>query len=197
MGGIAQMFRRITYVFICILLLLSSCHQPEKAIPLNPTTPSSQTRQKTKNHPKEIKKKEKEPQIEFKKLHYVIYEKGRLKWKISASRAIIYEGQKIKIEGLKVFSDPKKGIIISADRAYYDVPGQTFVFKGHVSLQTISNGKLETSKLVYCPAKDLIQTKALVKIKNQGIFIVGKGLVYHLRTGRFKLLHQTKVLING
>ncbi len=192
------MFRKIAYLLIFIsILFFISCHQQEKIAPINPSTPkSSQTKQKEKTPPKK-EKKEEEPQIEFKKLHYVIYEKGRLKWKISASKATIYEGQKIKIEGLKVFSDPKKGIIISADEGYYDIPKKIFIFEGHVRLKTLPNGKLETSKLIYCPDKDLIQTNALVKIEKEGIFILGKGFVYYLRTGRFKLLHQTKVLVNG
>lgn len=183
------------------LFVLLGCHQEEKVVPLKPppapvTKPSVPPKEKkpSKTPPS---KPEKEPETEFKRLHYVIYEKGRLKWKIDALEARVYHHREIAMKEIKVSSNPKKGFTISADRGFYYAQKGSFIFEGNVRLETRSHGILKTSRLVYLPKKELLQTKALVEIQNDGVIMEGRGFVYDLRTGRFKLLHQTKVLVNG
>ncbi len=193
------MFPKLIFCLWCLLVLVG-CHQEGKVVPLKPPSPPAT---KPSVSPKEEKPKttpskpEKEPETEFKRLHYVIYEKGRLKWKINALEAKVYHHREIEMKEIKVSSNPKKGFTISADRGFYYAQKGSFIFEGNVRLKTRSHGILKTSRLVYLPKKELLQTKAMVEIQNDGLIMEGKGFVYDLRTGRFKLLHQTKVLVNG
>jgi len=194
------MFRNLMFLLLSLFILLG-CHQEGKVVPLKPppapvTKPSVSPKEKkpSKTAPS---KPEKEPETEFKRLHYVIYEKGRLKWKIDALEAKVYRHREIEMKEIRVSSDPKKGFTISADRGFYYAQKGSFIFEGNVRLKTRSHGILKTSRLVYLPKKELLQTKALVEIQNDGLIMEGRGFVYDLRTGRFKLLHQTKVLVNG
>ena len=139
----------------------------------------------------------KEPNTEFKNLHYVIYEKGKLKWDIYAEEALIYKGNKVLLSKLKVCSAPKKGVCITSQRGVYDPEKGSFTFEGDVVLKTPHDGRLRTIRLSYVPKKEILETMSKIQIDKQGLTIKGQGFIYDLRSGVMKVLHQTEVRVDG
>jgi len=136
------------------------------------------------------------PETEFRHLHYYLYEKGQLKWQIEALKAWIYRGRKIDLEKVIVSSGDRQ-LKIMADRGVYNIQQDRFVFEGNVLLETSAHGRLETTRLVYLPRAELLKTDSSVRIEHQGVVMEGEGFIYDLRTGTFKILHQTRVRLNG
>ena len=186
MGGNAQMFRSAIILFLLILGLVA-CHQEPKNLespkPQAPTGP---------NKPQEEK-----PNSEFKNLHYVIYEKGRIKWDIWAREASVYKGNRVLMTQIKVCSEPQKGFCISAQKARYNPKEGSFVFEGDVILKTPKKGELRTSRLAYLPQRETLESQERVTIDKKGLIVKGKGFVYDLRSGIMKVLHQTEVRVDG
>ncbi len=185
MGGTLKMFR--TGLLLFLLIFVVGCHQePKKISPeVKPQAPQEQ------------QKEQKNPNTEFKNLHYVIYEKGKLKWDIYAQEALVYKGNKVQLTKLKVCAAPKQGVCITSEKGLYDPKKGSFTFEGHVVLQTPHEGRLETARLSYIPKKEVLKTMARIKINKQGLIIKGQGFIYDLRSGVMKVLHQTEVHVDG
>ncbi len=207
------MLRTLGALLFC-LILLGGCHQEPKVLkpaePQKTSVPSSPSEKNepekeaptkgTKPQPAQPKPKQEEkeePNTEFKKLHYVIYEKGRLKWDIWAEKAEVYPGQVVHLEDLKVCSSPEKGFCITSREGTYEPQKGTFFFCGNVVLRSRKQGSLKTSYLSYLPQKDLLKTSAKVLIDKKGLIIRGEGFVYDLRSGVMKVLKQTEVKVDG
>ncbi|NPA48747.1 MAG: LPS export ABC transporter periplasmic protein LptC [Thermodesulfobacteria bacterium] len=178
------MFRFVAAALF-LIFLVAGCYQEARAPKPELRPPEQQENQKEK------------PNTEFKKLHYVIYEEGRLKWDIFAEEAKIYKGKKIKLSQLRVCANPEKGFCISAKRGSYDPEDGRFTFKGRVVLDAGKKGKLYTSVLKYFPKKDILETEAPVTIKNEGMLIEGRGFSYDVKTGTMKVLKRTKVRVDA
>ncbi|HHI96623.1 MAG TPA: LPS export ABC transporter periplasmic protein LptC [Thermodesulfatator atlanticus] len=191
MGGNAKMFRTFCWALFLISLLVA-CHQ-EKVVPPKPPQEAAPP---AKVEPPPQKPQE-EPDTEFKKLHYVIYEKGKLKWNIRAQEAYIFKGKRIKMKDLKVCAHPDKGFCITAEEGDYDPKAGRFLFRGKVILDAGRRGKLFTSVLKYLPQKESLETEAAVVIKNEGFLIKGKGFRYDLKSGAMKVLKRTKVRVDA
>ncbi len=178
------MFRFISALFL--ILLLFGCHQ-ETRVPKPQNLPPEEQKEKP----------EEKPDTEFKKLHYVIYEKGLLKWNIFAEEAQIFKGKRIKLSQLRVCSNSKKGFCISSQKGSYDPQSGRFTFRGQVVLDAGKKGKLYTSILKYFPKKDTLETEAPVTIENEGMLIKGRGFFYDVKTGTMKVLKRTKVRVDA
>ncbi|NPB08964.1 MAG: LPS export ABC transporter periplasmic protein LptC [Thermodesulfobacteria bacterium] len=206
------MLRSLGALLFC-LILLGGCHQEPKALkPVEPQktsvpgTPSEKTKPEEKKAPAEgtkpqpatpEEKEKEEPNTEFKKLHYVIYEKGKLKWDIFAEKAEVYRGNEVHLEDLRVCSSPERGFCITSRRGVYDPRQGTFFFQGNVVLRSKHQGSLKTSHLSYLPKKELLETGAKVTIDKKGLVIRGEGFVYDLRSGVMKVLKRTEVKVDG
>jgi len=184
MGGYVEMFRFVSAALFLIFLLVG-CYQEGRVPP--PKAPPS---------PKKEEQKEK-PNTEFKKLHYVIYEKGRLKWDIFAEKAQIFKKRRIRLSRLRVCSSKQKGFCISSERGEYDPQDGRFVFRGKVVLDAGKKGRLYTSVLEYFPEKETLESRAYVRIENEGMLVKGRGFYYDLRTGAMKVLKRTKVRVDA
>ena len=207
MGGDAKMFRTLGTFLFCLILLVG-CHQEPKVLkPTEPKAPIPKSAPENPSKPLQEKNKpekepsqnppEEEPNTEFKRLHYVIYEKGCLKWDIFAETARIYKGQVIHLTGLKVCSAPKKGFCITSRQGRYDPRRGTFFFRGNVTLRSLKQGSLKTSELSYLPKEDKLETSAPVIIDKEGLIIRGEGFVYDLDSGVMKVLKKTEVRVDG
>ncbi len=179
------MFRFISAALFLIFLLVG-CVKEGRAPRPEPPSPQEHN-----------KEQEEKPNTEFKKLHYVIYEKGRLKWKIFAEEAEIFKGNRIELYHLRVCANPEKGFCISAERGSYDPGDGSFTFRGRVILDAGKKGKLYTSILSYFPEKDSLETEARVTIENEGMLIKGRGFFYDVKTGTMKVLKRTKVRVDA
>ncbi len=200
MGGDPRVFPRLALLGLFFLLaaFLGGCHRepgpppplstPKKEVPLLPKTAAKKETKGPQTTPL--------PETEFRGLSYVVYEDQALLWKVKAQEAQIYRGRRIDLQRVYVVSGDQ-GVSIKADQGVYLFGPKEFIFKGHVHLQTKRHGCLCTSRLIYLPEKRLLKTSAPVVIKNQGLIMEGKGLVYDLRTGTLKILHQTKVRVEG
>ena len=182
------MFRTVCAALFLILALVA-CHQEGAKSPQNLTPPPEKA-------PAKAPSKE-EPDTEFKKLHYVIYEEGKLKWDIFAAEAYIFKGKRIKMRDLKVCANPEKGFCISSKGGTYDPKAGRFVFYGEVVLNAGKKGRLYTSSLKYLPKKESLETEAPVTIKNEGLLIKGRGFYYDVKTGTMKVLKRTKVRVDA
>ena len=178
------MFRATIVLFFLILLL--GCHQEPREI--KPAGPKS---------PPPTNKQEEQPNSEFKNLHYVIYEEGKMKWEIWAEKAKVFKGNQIKMANIKVCSEPQKGFCISARKASYQPEAGSFLFQGQVVLKATGQGVLKTDRLAYLPKREVLRTETKVEIDKQGLIVKGKGFVYDLRSGVMKVLHQTEVRVDG
>ncbi len=184
---------------VFFLIFLAACTQQVKRTPNNALL-ESQRGQKV-HKPEEIKRipegLRKEPTVEIKKLYYVIYEQEKLKWKIWAEQAKMYNGERIKLFKLKICANPKEGFCITAEKGDYDSKAGKFVFSDNVHLTTKNKGELFTSYLEYLTEEDILTTSAQVRIIKKGLVIKGKGLLYDLKAGHMKVLKQTKVKIDA
>ncbi len=182
---------RIFFYALFLILFLSGCHQDQTPRPVSPSP-------KVKSTPPPAKEDSSpEPNTEFRKLHYVIYEKGRLKWDIYAQKAYIFKNKRIKMEDLKLCANPEKGFCITAQIGDYDPKAQKFTFSGRVILDAGKKGRLFTSVLKYLPQKEALETEAPVTIENEGFLIKGKGFYYDLKSGTMRVFKRTKVKVDA
>jgi len=198
MGGDPCVFSRLVILeLLCIALgFLEACHREPAPQKWASVTKNSPLPPRKKEVPHPVPKLQSFPETEFRGLSYVVYEKKTLLWRVRAQAAQIYRGRRIDLQKVYVVSGGK-GVSIQADQGVYLFGPQEFIFKGHVRLRTRRHGCLCTSKLIYLPEKRLLKTSAPVIIKNQGLIMEGKGLVYDLQTGTLKILHQSKVRVEG
>ncbi|OAG27108.1 hypothetical protein TH606_08660 [Thermodesulfatator autotrophicus] len=180
-----------------IFLVGCSCSQQSPKTLDNARIPEHE--EKTSLKIKETKSVEEKlvPTLEIKKLYYVIYEQGKLKWKIWAEKALMYEKDRINFLSLKICARPEEGFCITAEKGDYDSLKDEFIFKNNVHLKTKNKGELFTSYLKYLAGQNLLITTAEVKIIKEGLVIRGKGLVYDLKAGKMKILKQTEVKIDA
>ncbi len=136
------------------------------------------------------------PDIQIMRLFYTVYGREGLLWKVKAARADIYKNKEILFQNVYAFSG-RKGVSIKAEEGVYYLRPKKFIFKGHVCLKTKKYGSLWTERLVYLPDQHILETRAAVLIRHQGLIMKGKGFVYDLETGTFKILHKTRVQVEG
>ncbi len=144
-----------------------------------------------------LKQEEKKPEIEIKKLHYVLYEQGQLKWNVWAQEAQFFGRSHIKLYQLKLCAAPDMNFCISADKGDWLAKDGKFVFEGQVVLNTKTKGRLLTNYLVYFPKDQKLKTKAFVQIIKDGLIIKGRGFSYDIKTGVMKVFEKTRVEINA
>ncbi len=193
------MFSRLVLLgLLCMALgFLEACHREPAPLPKWASAPKTNPLPPRPQEPSNFSPKPRvSPEIEFHGLSYMVYEGKALLWKVKAQAAQIYRRRRIDLQNVYVISGDS-GVSIQADQGVYLFGSKEFIFKGHVRLKTQRHGCLCTSKLIYLPEKRLLKTSAPVIIKNQGLIMEGKGLIYDLRTGILKILHQTKVRVEG
>ncbi len=130
-----------------------------------------------------------------KNIEYSLYKKNRLLWQFKAKifkeeNDNIYEATGIIIINLQ------KNLKIIADKGIYNKKSGEFLLLGRVHLFTKKFGEVFTAKLLYFPKKGLIITDKEVLVKKKGLIARGKGLIYKLDTGDFKIKEKTKIKFN-
>ncbi len=97
-------------------------------------------------------------------------------------------------EGKNIYLiNKEKGLEIWANKGFYKKGEDKFVLQDNVYLITSEFGEVYTQEIIFYPKKNLIITDKEVTLVKKGLTIRGKGLIYEIGTGNFKVKEKAKV----
>jgi len=125
-------------------------------------------------------------------LEYAFYKKNKLIWSFKIKDFIQKENGDFEGKGVYI-TNKEKGLKIWADRGFYKKNEDKFLLRKNVHLITSQYGEVYTEELLFFPEKNLILTDKEVLIIKEGFRIKGKGLIYEVDTGNFRVKEKAKV----
>ena len=125
-------------------------------------------------------------------LEYVLYKKNKLIWSFKIKKFIQKENG--NFEGKTIYIiNKEKGLEIWADKGFYNKREDKFLLQSNVHLITSKYGEVYTEELIFFPKKDLILTNKEVLVIKKDLKVKGKGLIYDVNTGNFRVKEKAKV----
>uniref|UniRef100_A0A7V4N2U2 LPS export ABC transporter periplasmic protein LptC n=1 Tax=Thermodesulfobacterium geofontis TaxID=1295609 RepID=A0A7V4N2U2_9BACT len=131
-------------------------------------------------------------QIVSHEFEYALYKKNQLIWSFKIKN--FFQKETGDFEGKNIYLiNKEKGLEIWANKGFYQKEENKFILQENVHLVTSSYGEVYTQKLIFYPKKNLIFTDEEVILIKKGLIIRGKGLIYEIETGNFKVERKAKV----
>ena len=125
-------------------------------------------------------------------LEYALYKKNKLIWSFKIKKFIQKENG--NFEGKTIYIiNKEKGLEIWADKGFYNKKEDKFLLQSNVHLITSKYGEVYTEELIFFPKKDLILTDKEVLVIKKDLKVKGKGLIYDVNTGNFRVKEKAKV----
>jgi len=125
-------------------------------------------------------------------LEYALYKKNKLIWSFKIKKFIQKEND--NFEGKTIYIiNKEKGLEIWADKGFYNKREDKFLLQSNVHLITSKYGEVYTEELIFFPKKDLILTDKEVLVIKKDLKVKGKGLIYDVNTGNFRVKEKAKV----
>lgn len=131
-------------------------------------------------------------QIISHELEYAFYKKNQLVWSFRMKEFIQKETG--DFEGKNIYLiNKEKGLEIWANKGFYKKEEDKFILQDNVHLLTSEYGEVYTQEIIFYPRKNLIFTDKEIIVVKKGLTIRGKGLIYEIGTGNFKVKEKAKV----
>uniref|UniRef100_A0A7V6CEM4 LPS export ABC transporter periplasmic protein LptC n=1 Tax=Thermodesulfobacterium geofontis TaxID=1295609 RepID=A0A7V6CEM4_9BACT len=131
-------------------------------------------------------------QIVSHELEYALYKKNQLIWSFKTKE--FFQKETGDFEGKDIYLiNKEKGLKIWANKGFYQKWEDKFILQDNVHLVTSEYGEVYTQKLIFYPKKNLIFTDEEVILIKKGLTVKGKGLIYEIETGNFKVEGKAKV----
>jgi len=130
--------------------------------------------------------------LEAKNVVYYLYKNDKLEWSFKAKTLVQIAPNEYKAEDITIENKPQK-IKITGKLAFFNRLKEELVVKGNAVLTAPKVGMILTDELEFFLKEGLVTSKGEVLVKKEGMTIKGKGMIYKIKTGEFKLKEKARI----
>lgn len=116
----------------------------------------------------------------------------KIKWELTAERAVFPEGNKeILLKDLTVKIHHKPEVILTGGEGNYNIEGKELIISKLVDV-VIDSSRLTTASLTWHGEEEMITTYDSVRLTGKNFLMEGKGLTVKVRDQQVKILNDVK-----
>ena len=130
--------------------------------------------------------------LKAKDVVYYLYKNDKLEWSFKAKTLVQVGPNEFKAKDIIIKNEIQK-ITITGKLAFFNKLKDVLVVKGNAVLKAPKVGTILTNELEFFLKEGLVTSKGEVLVKKEGMTIKGKGMIYKIKTGEFKLKEKARI----